>query len=195
MKKIIAGVLIVLILIAAGLLWFFYGQDKEATIEDALVIAKATTECADVGTFPGTGSYVDYYDIWYVDIEQDEDINFVYSCEVTMYSQTARLIVEQAFNWYESDFEEYEEEPDNVLGNEETALTVDEAGLIALSSECAEQGDLLGTGIYNDNTSTWWLDLDMRPAHEKEGCNPACVVGDVTMTAEINWRCTGLIVE
>jgi hypothetical protein len=43
----------------------------------------------------------------------------------------------------------------------------------------------------NSNTGTWWFDLDVA----KAGCNPACVVNLTTKTAEINWRCTGLIVN
>jgi len=41
----------------------------------------------------------------------------------------------------------------------------------------------------NNYTGTYWIDLDI----DKPGCNPACVVDTVTKTAEINWRCTGLI--
>ena len=44
--------------------------------------------------------------------------------------------------------------------------------------------------FYNESTGTWWIDLDVvRP-----GCNPACVVNVANKPAEINWRCTGLIV-
>lgn len=47
------------------------------------------------------------------------------------------------------------------------------------------------TAECNDYTGTWWVEIKMEPA--KEGCNPACVVSVVDKTAEINWRCTGLI--
>ena len=72
-----------------------------------------------------------------------------------------------------------------------SGLTIDDALKIARNSECTEEGDLTDTYFYNENTKTWWIDLDL----EKEGCNPACVVSEKTKTAEINWRCTGLIPE
>lgn len=31
------------------------------------------------------------------------------------------------------------------------------------------------------------------PELEKDGCNPACVVGEENKTAEVNWRCTGAL--
>jgi len=46
--------------------------------------------------------------------------------------------------------------------------------------------------LCNEITGTWWVDINVNP--KKEGCNPACVVDVVNKTAEINWRCTGLIV-
>jgi len=70
-------------------------------------------------------------------------------------------------------------------------LTQDEAIAIAQNSECVDNATLTDNVMYNDYTRTWWIDLDL----EKEGCSPACVVSEDTETAEINWRCTGLIVE
>lgn len=72
----------------------------------------------------------------------------------------------------------------------EEGLTLDEARAIALESPCTDEGGLTGTYVYNENTATWWFDMDV----EKEGCAPACVVDEETETAGINWRCTGLIV-
>jgi len=72
-------------------------------------------------------------------------------------------------------------------------LTIKEALEIAQDSECMEEGALTGQTIYNENTKTWWIDL--HPNEERPGCNPACVVSEATKTAEINWRCTGVIVE
>jgi hypothetical protein len=43
--------------------------------------------------------------------------------------------------------------------------------------------------ICNENSQTYWIDLNI----EKEGCNPACVIYTENKTAEINWRCTGLL--
>ena len=81
-----------------------------------------------------------------------------------------------------------EEVAKEVFGEEychEMGLT--EAQEIAINSECGNQ--LEGSSMCNEDTKTWWLDLDI----EKEGCNPACVVNVETRQAEINWRCTGLI--
>lgn len=68
-------------------------------------------------------------------------------------------------------------------------MNFSEAEAIALGSKCAEEGSLKEESFCNQDTGTWWLDLEV----EKEGCNPACVVNVVTKEAEINWRCTGLI--
>ncbi len=73
----------------------------------------------------------------------------------------------------------------------EEGLTLEEARAIALDSPCMDEGGLTGTHVYNENTATWWFDMDI----EREGCAPACVVDEETGTAEINWRCTGLIPE
>ena len=50
---------------------------------------------------------------------------------------------------------------------------------------------MLGSGTFNGNSKTWWFEANLNAS--KYGCNPACVVSEVTKTAEINWRCTGLI--
>lgn len=70
-------------------------------------------------------------------------------------------------------------------------LTFEEAMAIAQNSDCVKEGTLTDIYVYNANTRTWWIDLD--PYSEHEGCNPACVVYEDTQTAEINWRCTGLL--
>lgn len=75
-----------------------------------------------------------------------------------------------------------------VTGNG-TAMSLLDAIEIALNSTCTENGTLREGYQCNDFTGTWWLDLDI----QKEGCSPACVVDIETGTAEINWRCTGLI--
>lgn len=70
-------------------------------------------------------------------------------------------------------------------------MSLEEAIAIASESDCVAEGALTDTTMYNEITKTWWIDLDL----EKEGCAPACVVNVETKTAEINWRCTGLITE
>lgn len=75
----------------------------------------------------------------------------------------------------------------------ECNMNIEEAEAIAENSECTEKGTLTGASFYNENTKTFWLDLEMRPEFENELCNPACVVDEVEKTAEINWRCTGAL--
>jgi hypothetical protein len=64
-------------------------------------------------------------------------------------------------------------------------MSITEAKQIA-ASEC---GLIKETWFCNENTNTWWIDLDMK----KEGCNPACVINTDTKKAEVIWRCTGLL--
>ena len=66
-------------------------------------------------------------------------------------------------------------------------LSLSEAKNIAIQGQCGDK--LKDTYICNEITGTWWIDLDI----EKAGCSPACVINVETKTAEINWRCTGLI--
>lgn len=71
------------------------------------------------------------------------------------------------------------------------SLSYDDAKEIAESSDCVSEGNLKTTHMCNENTGTWWIDLDIK----KEGCSPACVINVNDKTAEINWMCTGLISE
>jgi len=66
-------------------------------------------------------------------------------------------------------------------------LTLADAKQIAIESECGDA--LKDTYVCNENTGTYWIDLDI----EEPGCSPACVVDIITREAVINWRCTGLI--
>jgi len=108
--------------------------------------------------------------------------------------------------------------------SEGNALSLDDAKAIAKDSECGDrlitsctcpegyrqEGDSCNPECYysepkclrpsvqceksyfcNENTGTFWIGLDIK----KEGCNPACVVKLADKTAEINWRCTGLVAE
>jgi len=77
--------------------------------------------------------------------------------------------------------------------NEVTKQAMGEAEARALAeSLCIKGGEALGRGVYNENSKTWWFDANLNAA--KPGCNPACVVSTETKSAEINWRCTGLLV-
>lgn len=72
----------------------------------------------------------------------------------------------------------------------EEEMSFSEAKEIALESECVGEGNLTDEYFCNQFTGTWWIDLDI----QKEGCAPACVINVSTKKAEINWRCTGLII-
>ena len=79
-------------------------------------------------------------------------------------------------------------------GFEEEGMTLEVAKIIAEDSECTEKGDLTDNYMYNENSKTWWIDLEMKDEFKFDYCNPACVVNEETKTAEINWRCTGAII-
>ncbi|MFH0737478.1 MAG: hypothetical protein V1827_02180 [Candidatus Micrarchaeota archaeon] len=69
-------------------------------------------------------------------------------------------------------------------------ITVADALDSARASSCSDEGDISDVGaVYNDNSKTWWFTIQA----SVPGCSPACVVYE-NRTAEVNWRCTGLIV-
>lgn len=68
-------------------------------------------------------------------------------------------------------------------------MSVAEAREIARTSGCVGEKGFKESHFCNEDTGTWWIDLDI----EKQGCNPACVINVSTKKAEINWRCTGLV--
>lgn len=72
----------------------------------------------------------------------------------------------------------------------EGALTSSQAITIA-EHDCSNTGNLTSNVAYNNYTKTWWIDLT--PDKIVPGCNPACVVDEVSKTATVNWRCTGAI--
>ncbi|MCK5491319.1 MAG: hypothetical protein KAI67_05770 [Candidatus Pacebacteria bacterium] len=83
----------------------------------------------------------------------------------------------------------FEENNESVL-----SLNFEEALIIAQESkECSMAGILTDKYFYNENSKTWWIGLERMPELEKDGCSPACVVSEETKSAEVNWRCTGLI--
>jgi len=61
------------------------------------------------------------------------------------------------------------------------------------SKECSMAGILTDDYFYNKDTKTWWIDLERIPELEKDGCNPACVVDEKTKTADVYWRCQGVL--
>lgn len=83
------------------------------------------------------------------------------------------------------------ENPVCVSESSGTAMELKEALSIASSSECTQNRTLTDRHSCNAGTGTWWIDININ----KTGCNPACVVNIDNKTAEINWRCTGLLAE
>lgn len=56
----------------------------------------------------------------------------------------------------------------------ESKLSIEAAMVIAQNGECVQEETLTGNYVHNEDTRTWWIDLDLYT--EREGCNPACVV-------------------
>jgi hypothetical protein len=74
----------------------------------------------------------------------------------------------------------------------ESANELTEAAARAIAEKsCIKIEETLGSGSHNRITQTWWFDANLKSTNK--GCNPACVVSELTKTAEINWRCTGLL--
>ena len=74
---------------------------------------------------------------------------------------------------------------------EEYAMSLEEAYDLAMNSEtCNAEGIISEEGFFNENSKTWWFDLET--FEKAPGCNPACVVLENNLV-EINWRCTGLL--
>ncbi len=76
------------------------------------------------------------------------------------------------------------------INDSKTRLSLSEAKKIYEASDCAQTGNFNGEFSCNEGTGTWWLGIDAT----KSGCSPACVIHVGKRTAEINWRCTGLII-
>jgi predicted lipoprotein with Yx(FWY)xxD motif len=72
----------------------------------------------------------------------------------------------------------------------EGTLKESEALQIA-NAKCGKEGTLSTVVTFNPNSRTYWIDLT--PNEVKAGCSPACVVYEENRSAEINWRCTGLL--
>lgn len=74
------------------------------------------------------------------------------------------------------------------------SLSLTEARAIATasSSRCIQKGEVGESGVYNENTKTWWLDFTPKSEYVQQGCSPACVIETLSKQADINWRCTGV---
>ncbi|MBN1463879.1 MAG: hypothetical protein JW922_09440 [Paludibacteraceae bacterium] len=82
--------------------------------------------------------------------------------------------------------------PKEITELPEPLMSEKKARSIAEASSCLDEGILKDMEpMYNENSKTWWFDMQVE---DKPGCNPACVVSE-DESVEINWRCTGLIPE
>lgn len=82
-------------------------------------------------------------------------------------------------------------EPFTCTSKSGATMSFEEAFEIASESDCVAEGELQSAGSCNVDTGTWWINLKI----DRPNCYPACVVDIETGQVEINWRCTGLIVE
>ena len=74
------------------------------------------------------------------------------------------------------------------------SLTKAQATQIAgAASACTQVGPLSNNYLCNSGTGTYWIDID--ETTPTQGCSPACVVDVQTHVAELNSRCTGLLLE
>jgi len=164
------------------------GGLEPLTYEEALAIAKNST-CVQEGTLIDTHVYNEFTRTWWIDLEPfvpQEGCNP--ACVVYEDTRTAEI------NWRCTGALPPVSDTTNETCSTKTgtSMTLSEALKIADSSECVEMGMLTTDFFCNPVTGTWWIDL--APFTEREGCNPACVVNITTKTAEVNWRCTGLLI-
>ncbi|MDD4351756.1 MAG: hypothetical protein PHU71_02125 [Candidatus Gracilibacteria bacterium] len=83
--------------------------------------------------------------------------------------------------------------PDGETFTEELPVMSEAEARVIAENSCIKSGESLSSGYYNENSQTWWFDANLNAS--PAGCGPACVVSADTKTAEINWRCTGAIVD
>jgi len=55
---------------------------------------------------------------------------------------------------------------------------------------CVE-GELKDEHFCNETKGTWWIYF--QPNNPKKDCNPVCIVDVEKETAELNWRCAGVV--
>ncbi|MFZ5500993.1 MAG: hypothetical protein ACOY58_03660, partial [Candidatus Micrarchaeota archaeon] len=70
----------------------------------------------------------------------------------------------------------------------ETPCPMTEADALGIARENCD-AVVATDAMYNEDSDTWWFGMDV----DQPGCNPACVVFG-NGSAEVNWRCTGVIV-
>jgi hypothetical protein len=157
--------------------------EKEPThmsLEEAMEIAEQS-DCAKEGGFTDEAQYNDFTKTWWIEMDIDRE-GCLPACVVLEEARTAEI------SWRCTGALPPNANPE-MCNTEGGKMTLGEAMVIASQSECTEEGALLDTHQCNVDTATWWIDIDA----ERPGCRPACAIDIETRTAEINWRCTGVI--
>ena len=162
MKKMIVLMFLAAFTLLAGCL------EKPMTLNEAELIAR-TSSCMAQGNLTNSSFFNNESQTWWIDLDTIKP-GCAPACVVYMTNKTAEV------NW-------------RCTGLLPQNLTEEEARQIALESDCMKEGGLKNESFYNENSKTWWFDMDV----VKPGCNPACVVFKENQSTEINWRCTGLL--
>tara|TARA_Y100000031_G_C8212133_1_gene381537 strand:+ start:581 stop:913 length:333 start_codon:yes stop_codon:yes gene_type:complete len=110
MKKVLYAAVIILFFGVS--VWYVWTNKDQAYDADDMFAFAEQGECVDIGQINPESASQDGYGYWYFDIvpsAENEDINFTYSCEVNPYTGETKLVIEKAYNWYESDVNESSE--------------------------------------------------------------------------------------
>ncbi len=182
---------------SAGYSWCEAKQRCVRTWEDPCVagthdigwargIAEASA-CMEKGTLKEEYIFNENSLTWWIDMEVANAAGCAPACVVSEPNGEAEI------NWRCTGALPPGEQP-CVSDDTGVSMMLDEAmGIARASAMCTSEGTLVENGICNSVTGTWWIGLDT--TIPREGCNPACVVNVNSRTAEVNYRCTGLIME
>lgn len=215
-RKLTYGILILWIGASLTILGFikseYIEKEKMFTEEESKGVALNFVKNSPTYQFDGIENSIEHINTLYPDMPYTWEFIFEFRCRHAGYGNrsgkmlaqvitphTAHIIVKKDRvisatldgKWNIMTQKSLEKEKYCVKNGTDKKLSLSEAKEIARNSECGKKGNLENKYSCNENSGTWWIDLDI----EKEGCNPACVVDVSTKQAKINWRCTGLITE
>jgi len=180
---------------SAGYTWCEAKQSCVRTWEDPCVagthdITWATEKaqasaCMEKGTLKEEYTFNENSLTWWIDMEVANAPGCAPACVVSEPSGDAEI------NWRCTGALPPSEQP-CVSDDTGASMMLEEAvGIAQASMSCSHEGTLKDTAVCNSITGTWWIDLET--TIPREGCSPACVVNVNSGTAEINYRCTGLM--
>ncbi|MFH1591400.1 MAG: hypothetical protein ABIC95_05745 [archaeon] len=141
------------------------------TKEEAKGIAENTV-CADLGPVTLDGFYNDDERSWWLDIDFSKP-GCRPACIVSEGNRTG------AVNWRCTGA--IPTVPEKMC----MEMKLSRAIRIGLRSECTSIGPLTELHACNEQTGTWWIDIDA----EAPGCDPGCAVDIETASASIAWDC------